>query len=178
MRKVLSAALALVLTLCLGLMGCRGVGTTDPAKKFIGAWKLVRLESNGEVYSEDEIAMLGVLGLTATLQLNADKTAVFDYGEALTGKWEIIGDSEGTITIRDSTIIMILADERLSLEAYGDKLILAQVDSISRESEFPGNDNSYSSGRQHAQAPVTYPVVNMLCQTQKRPMRTLVVLIH
>ena len=81
MKKTsLIAALALVLALCLGLVGCGSSLEPEDATNIHCTWELVSGdgETEEDVLAEADVAMLKEYGMTCTLTLNEDGTGNMD----------------------------------------------------------------------------------------------------
>ena len=92
-RKKWVAMLASVFALCLVLAGCGG----DPAKNYVGDWKLTGMEENGEATSADDIKLMEDMGLSVTMSVKEDKTFSMNVmGEEMSGTWDAKSASEAT----------------------------------------------------------------------------------
>ncbi len=66
------------------LAGCAGGG--DAAKNYVGDWKLVGMEENGEATSADDIKLMEDMGLSVTMSVKEDKTFSMNVmGEEMSG---------------------------------------------------------------------------------------------
>lgn len=119
-----------MIALCLVLAGCASGGAgggADAAKSFIGDWKLVGMEENGESTSSEDIALMEQMGVTVTLSFKEDKSCALSvFGEETSGTWEAKSPSEAAITIEGQTITATLANEVLTLEDNGTKMMFGK----------------------------------------------------
>lgn len=119
-----------MIALCLVLAGCASGGAgggADAAKSFIGDWKLVGMEENGESTSSEDIALMEQMGVTVTLSFKEDKSCALSvFGEETSGTWEAKSPSEAAITIEGQTITATLANEVLTLEDDGTKMMFGK----------------------------------------------------
>ena len=95
-----------MIALCLVLAGCASGGAgggADAAKSFIGDWKLVGMEENGESTSSEDIALMEQMGVTVTLSFKEDKSCALSvFGEETSGTWEAKSPSEAAMTLEDN----------------------------------------------------------------------------
>ncbi|WP_153001628.1 DUF5004 domain-containing protein [Tractidigestivibacter scatoligenes] len=120
-RKKWVAMLASVFALCLVLAGCAGGG--DAAKNYVGDWKLVGMEENGEATSADDIKLMEDMGLSVTMSVKEDKTFSMNVmGEEMSGTWEAKSASEATFTIEGQSVPAKLDNGVLTLESDGTKM--------------------------------------------------------
>lgn len=142
--KKLMAVLAATFAILLALASCSGGGSSaDNSKNFIGDWKLVGMEENGEVSSEEDIAMLEAFGLSVGLTVNEDGTFSLDFfGEAMNGSWSAKGATEAEFTIEGQAVKATLADEKLSMEQDGVKLTFGKGKASSSSSGSSGSDSA------------------------------------
>ena len=73
-----------MIALCLVLAGCASGGAgggADAAKSFIGDWKLVGMEENGEATSSEDIALMEQMGVTGGQELHAQRLRRRDVGD-------------------------------------------------------------------------------------------------
>ncbi|MDY3970560.1 MAG: hypothetical protein SOY95_07995, partial [Atopobiaceae bacterium] len=119
-----------MIALCLVLAGCASGGAgggADAAKSFIGDWKLVGMEEDGEATSSEDIALMEQMGVTVTLSFKEDKSCALSvFGEETSGTWEAKSPSEAAITIEGQTIVATLANEVLTLEDNGTKMMFGK----------------------------------------------------
>ena len=119
-----------LIALCLVLAGCASGGAgggADAAKSFIGDWKLVGMEENGESTSSEDIALMEQMGVTVTLSFKEDKSCALSvFGEETSGTWEAKSPSEAAITIEGQTVVATLANEVLTLEDNGTKMMFGK----------------------------------------------------
>lgn len=119
-----------MIALCLVLAGCASGGAgggADAAKSFIGDWKLVGMEENGESTSSEDIALMEQMGVTVTLSFKEDKSCALSvFGEETSGTWEAKSPSEAAITIEGQTVVATLANEVLTLEDNGTKMMFGK----------------------------------------------------
>ena len=119
-----------LIALCLVLAGCATGGAgggADAAKSFIGDWKLVGMEENGESTSSEDIALMEQMGVTVTLSFKEDKSCALSvFGEETSGTWEAKSPSEAAITIEGQTVVATLANEVLTLEDNGTKMMFGK----------------------------------------------------
>lgn len=119
-----------MIALCLVLAGCTSGGAgggADAAKSFIGDWKLVGMEENGEATSSEDIALMEQMGVTVTLSFKEDKSCTLSvFGEEMPGTWEAKSPSEAAITIEGQTVVATLANEVLTLEDDGTKMMFGK----------------------------------------------------
>ena len=132
-----------MIALCLVLAGCASGGAgggADAAKSFIGDWKLVGMEENGESTSSEDIALMEQMGVTVTLSFKEDKSCALSvFGEETSGTWEAKSPSEAAITIEGQTITATLANEVLTLEDNGTKMMFGKgVPELSAKAADPG----------------------------------------
>ncbi len=121
-RKKWVAMLVSVFALCLVLAGCAGGG--DAAKNYVGDWKLVGMEENGEATSADDIKLMEDMGLSVTMSVKEDKTFSMNVmGEEMSGTWEAKSASEATFTVEGQSVPVTLANGVLSLEESGTKMM-------------------------------------------------------
>ena len=121
-RKKWVAMLVSVFALCLVLAGCAGGG--DAAKNYVGDWKLVGMEENGEATSADDIKLMEDMGLSVTMSVKEDKTFSMNVmGEEMSGTWEAKSASEATFTIEGQSVPATLANGVLTLEQDGTKMM-------------------------------------------------------
>lgn len=114
--------------LSLVLVGCAG-GGGDNSKNFVGEWTLTSMETGGETIAQEDIAMLEAFGMSASLTLKEDKTAVLDvFGEALKGTWEAKSATTAKLTLDGEGIEANLKDGKLSLVSGEDTLIFTKKD--------------------------------------------------
>lgn len=127
MRRMLAAiatsAMCLV-ALCCTLVGCSG---DDIGGDFAGSWKVVEMSdsTNGDMSS-----MLDILeksGKSVTLNLGADKSALFDMAgnSSMEGTWEATSATEATVSFDGypETAVTIGDDGKLTFEEDGSKLV-------------------------------------------------------
>jgi hypothetical protein len=126
MRKWV-AALSAMFALCLVLSGCSlgGVlGGGDPAKNFIGDWKLVGMEDSEQVLSKDDLKSMEDLGLGVGLTFKEDKSFTLNmFGEETSGTWEVKSPTEALLTVEGQTASAKLDGSKLTLEQDDTKLI-------------------------------------------------------
>ena len=119
-----------MIALCLVLAGCASGGAgggADAAKSFIGDWKLVGMEEDGEATSSEDIALMEQMGVTVTLSFKEDKSCALSvFGEETSGTWEAKSPSEAAITIEGQTVVATLANEVLTLEDNGTKMMFGK----------------------------------------------------
>ena len=121
-RKKWVAMLVSVFALCLVLAGCAGGG--DAAKNYVGDWKLVGMEENGEATSADDIKLMEDMGLSVTMSVKEDKTFSMNVmGEEMSGTWEAKSASEATFTVEGQSVPVTLANGVLTLEESGTKMM-------------------------------------------------------
>ena len=114
------AMLASVFALCLVLAGCGG----DPAKNYVGDWKLTGMEENGEATSAEDLKLMEDMCLTITLSVKEDKSFLLNVmGEEMSGTWEAKSASEATFTIEGQSVPATLANGVLTLEQDGTKMM-------------------------------------------------------
>lgn len=119
---VLAAACALAM--CFALAGCGGGKSEDASKNFVGDWVLVGGEANGEEIDQESIDLLDSLGMQIYLSLEDDGTATLMlFGEEMDGTWKAKDANTVTITFEGDDGDFKLADNKLTLEVEGDKLI-------------------------------------------------------
>lgn len=111
MKKVMASLLA-TLTVIVVMVGCSGA---NAGSKYVGTWKTAEVSAAGQTYTMEEFKELA--GETAaesveiTIVLNGNGSCeVKDYTDssAATGTWT---ESEGKITIKDSTSTVDLTEE-------------------------------------------------------------------
>lgn len=120
-KKKWVAMLVSVFALCLVLAGCTAGG--DATKNFVGDWKLVGMEENGETTSPEDIQLMEGLGMTVTLSVKEDKTFVLNvFGDETSGSWEAKNPSEASLTVDGQTVSATLANGVLTMEQDGAKL--------------------------------------------------------
>jgi hypothetical protein len=146
-RKKWVAFVASVFALCLALAGCAGgvggSGGKDPSKNYVGDWKLVGMEEDGEAYSADDIRLMQNMGMTVTLSVKEDKSFSLNvFGEELPGTWEAKSDSAATFTVDGQSVPVTLADDVLTLEQDGTKMMFERgtVSASSGGAAAPGGD--------------------------------------
>ncbi|MDD6694424.1 MAG: hypothetical protein PUE38_08760 [Olsenella sp.] len=147
------AVVASVFALCLALAGCAGgsggTGGADPSKNYVGDWKLVGMEENGEATSADDIKLMESMGMTVALSVKEDKSfSLSVFGEELPGTWEAKSDSEATFTVDGQSIPATLANEVLTMEQDGTKMMFEKgtVSASSSGAAASGGDAGGSSG--------------------------------
>lgn len=130
MKKRIMGFLAAIsaLVFCFALSGCGG---NNYAKNFIGTWELSGMESEGEVMSEDDMALMKGLGIDFSLTFEEDGTAklVLAGEEAKMGTWEAKDATTCEITIDGEPQAVKLVDGVLTLEAEGAKAMFKKTDS-------------------------------------------------
>ena len=146
MKKGIVALLACVFALSLALVGCAGGGGGDVKAAWIGSWDLYEMDENGQVTSSDDIKMLKDLGLTVTLELNEDGSgALVLFGESTKGTWEAKSATEASFTAENQTISMAIADDKLTMEQNGSKLVFQKGEAASSSSAAASESASASS---------------------------------
>ena len=105
------AVICFAFALCAALVACGGVNKAA----YTGTWQLE--SGSDESLNSESIQLMKSLGLEVTLTLNEDGTGSLDlFGENTAIKWEAKSDSEGTLSINDTTASLKLADGKLTLE--------------------------------------------------------------
>ncbi len=150
MKKRIAILLAVVcsLALCFALVGCGGGKGEDASKNFVGDWVLVGGEADGEVIDAEMVDMLNSFGMQVYLSLKDDGTATLVlFGEEMDGTWKAKDASTVTLTFDGSSADSKLADNKLTLEVEGDKLIFEKGDvSKSATSGSSGTGSSATTG--------------------------------
>jgi len=125
--RILIIAACVAVVASLALVGCfGGKGKADAA--WVGNYKLVEMAENGEVTGADDLATLEALGLTVTLSMNEDHTAVLDmFGETMSGTWEAKSTSAGTLTMQNQKIDLSLSNGRLTMSQNGTSLTFQKI---------------------------------------------------
>jgi hypothetical protein len=112
-----------VLLLSLTLVGCGGGSNKDAEKNFIGTWKAVEMESDGETMDLREYADWG-LDMEITLILAQDNTFTLDLmGDKQEGNWKAKDASTCTLTADGDSMDIRLADNRLTMDVDGEKIV-------------------------------------------------------
>ncbi len=124
------ATIVAMLAMVFALAGCSGgFGglLQDGSKNFIGDWKLVGMEEDGDVMSEDDIASLEDYGLSVGLTVNEDGTFTLAYfGTELNGEWSAKSATEAEFDVDGEKAIATLADEKISIEQNDSKLVFGK----------------------------------------------------
>lgn len=141
MKKKLAALLATAcaFALCFALVGCGG---SDPSKNFIGTWVLSGGEMDGDSIDDETLSLMKSFGMDVYITLDEDGTASFVlFGEKMSGDWKAKNATTATLTFDGESGDIKLADEKLTLEADGDKLIFEKGEAPAKSS-----DSSASAG--------------------------------
>lgn len=116
MKRTVKAllAMALIAAMLFALVACGG-----SKSDIVGTWKLSSMEEDGDAVDLDS---LEELGLTCTLKVKSDGTAVLDlFGDTTDLKWE---DGKMWATgEEDFTVSYKLSGNKLILEEGGEKLV-------------------------------------------------------
>ena len=95
----------------------------DVAQNLAGSWKLTRLVSNGEVADADDIELMQNVGLTVSLDLNADGTARFVlFGVNMAGTWSSPDGTNVTLNFDGMPMNATVAGDALSLTHDQDEM--------------------------------------------------------
>ena len=134
------AAACFALALCFALVGCGGVDKSA----YVGSWELE--SGSDESLDAESIELMKSLGLEVTLTLSEDGTGSLDlFGETTDLTWEAKSNSEGTITLNDSTAALKLVDGKLTLEdATGSSMTFAKEDASSASSASASSESASS----------------------------------
>lgn len=116
MKRTVKAllAMALIAAMLFALVACGG-----SKSDIVGTWKLSSMEEDGDAVDLDS---LEELGLTCTLKVKSDGTAVLDlFGDTTDLKWEdgkmwAAGEEDFTVSYK-------LSGNKLILEEGGEKLV-------------------------------------------------------
>lgn len=132
MKKTsLIAALALMLALCLGLVGCGSSLEPEDATNFHGTWELVSGdgETEEDVLAEADVAMLKEYGMTCTLTLNEDGTGNMDlFGEKTEATWVPADEVTGTVTLEGQDADASIDDAgKLTIDQDGSTLLFVKA---------------------------------------------------
>lgn len=126
MKKIKVLGLfACAFALCAILAACGGSGSSaDNEKNFTGYWKATEIQSSSDAVSAEDMKLMESMGLTISLELKADKTAVFDFwGSPLNGTWKASSASKASLSTDEGSGDLELKDGKLSLDLDGDKMI-------------------------------------------------------
>ncbi|MDR0783447.1 MAG: hypothetical protein LBE83_06780 [Propionibacteriaceae bacterium] len=120
LKRSLATLSALILALT--LVGCgSGSKSNDLADNFIGEWKAITVETNGEAV---DLSVLEALGMSFKLTLDAKMTYKFDVlDEVKEGTWTVKNATTGTITIDGEKVDLVLANGQLTLRTGGNKIV-------------------------------------------------------
>lgn len=115
--------LALVVALGSTLVACGGGGEVD----VVGDWKLSSMEEDGEVTSEEDLAMLEEMGMSISLSFTADNKVTMDmFGEIMEGTWKSVDGSTVDITFEGETAQAKVADGKITMEEDGAKMVFSK----------------------------------------------------
>lgn len=124
------ATIVAMLAMVFALAGCSGGSAGSPQdgeKNFAGDWRIVGMEDDGKVTSEDDIEAMRDLGLDVGLTVNEDGTFTLAYfGSELNGEWSAKSATEAEFTIDGEKVTVTIADEKISMEQDGTKLIFGK----------------------------------------------------
>lgn len=116
MKKIL---LALVLVASMGFfVACAPSNDEEASRKaFTGSWSLASMDDGTNLRESEEMDRLKALGLTVSLSLDSDGSAVlWLLGEEDRGSWSPVDASKATITLADREAVeMTIADDVLTL---------------------------------------------------------------
>ena len=144
MKKKLAALLAAAcaFALCFALAGCGG---SDPSKNFVGTWVLSGGEMDGEPINDETLSLMKSFGMDVYLTFDEDGSVSFVlFGEKMSGNWKAKNASTATLTFDGDSGDVKLADDKLTLESDGDKLVFekGEVPAKSSGSTSAGTANS------------------------------------
>lgn len=140
-RVLIAVLAALAMTL---VAGCGGSAKADEA--FIGSWKLVSMETDGEVVDPSMLTMLEEMGMVFLLEFADDGNFSMSMGE------EVIG---GTWEAQDASTVTLKSDDgNITGKIEEGKLNLAQgEDAMSFEKQEAGKQEAgqQEAGKQEAE---------------------------
>lgn len=140
-RSALRAAsvFAVVLALCLALVGCGasgegGTGAHEANANFVGTWAIDSMSSDGQEMTEDELSIAKAMGVYLTLR--DDGTAALElFGVEAEGTWEATDASHAMLRIEEGSSAdvagdqeMTFADGTLTMESPAQKMVFTQID--------------------------------------------------
>lgn len=131
--RVLAALLsALVLVVSLAACGGGDAGQQqDPAaaaSKFVGSWEIYEGSFDNGSFSNDEYRLMADAGMHATLDLDSDGNMLIDsFGDQYTGTWKMVDDDTVEFNIDGDTVQGPYADNKLTIEYEGEKLVYEKV---------------------------------------------------
>ena len=148
-KKTIIALACCIFAACLALAGCTGAGAgngDDAKKAFIGTWALAEIVEDGQATSADDLETLKSLGFEIHVDLNEDGTAALVlFEESLDGTWEAESATQGTITLNDHTVSMVIEDSQLRFEQGGAALAF-------EKSAEQGSTSASSAGSESGEA--------------------------
>lgn len=148
-----------VCALCLALVGCGGGGSAkaDHKADFIGSWEIVKMVSDGEDTSSEDIDAMKAFGLNVYLDLNEDGSFTLDvFGSPMTGTWEATGANKGSITMQGSTAPMTISDGLLTFEQSGSSMTFKKIDPSEKVANV-ANTGSDATGTDTVDTTTTVP---------------------
>lgn len=139
-KKLLALVIGAAVALCIGLVGCSGSGggggSASPEQDLPGVWDIQNVDElltasmgdAGTTMSDDvKKKAAEIFPSICFMNINADGTfQLVAMTESVEGKWELKGD-EITLTAQDSPVTGKLADNTITIEAGGTKMVFAKT---------------------------------------------------
>lgn len=114
---------------------------------FVGKWELVEMSQNGTVTGKSDIDSLREMGLDVYVELSDDMSLVlYLLGETMTGTWEAVDSTTGTLTIEGQQLEMSINGPILSFEQDGAALSFMKSSDADASAVVSSSPNSSSTG--------------------------------